>query len=368
MQYLRNILIPLLLIIPAMVFGQFRSMGNKKIEADVFHGFILKHKPQIAHLITEHPTGFRISFDQKTYGSELWQQRYNFPDVGLTFVYVNYGDDRLGKSFAVIPHYTFYINKNKASKNQLKYKLGLGLGYNTEKYHKEYNNKNNVLGTDLNFGVILETEYQRELTDRFFLHLHVALTHFSNGSIKKPNSGINVVSSNLGVSYLINYQKTAYTYIEEEPVEEKGLGYTLTLSAGMHEYSKQGSGQYPFFVLSGLVDKRLNHKSALGITLEWFASLSMRNEIKYDVWLTDQEKPDWHRVGIALSHELFVNSVSLISQAGYYVYDEYNYFGKIYLRLGVRKYFNDHIYSSLVVKSHAAKAEAAEFALGWRFR
>lgn len=368
MRYLRGIILIFCLALPSLGIGQFRSNGNKVIGVDYFKGFIFKHKRQIGHLITDHPVGFRITYDQKTYGTEAWHQRYNFPDVGLTFIYLDYKNESLGKSFGLIPHFNFYLNKNKLSKNQFKFKIGLGLGYNTNKYDKENNNKNNALSTDLNFGILFQAEYQRELTERLFFNTHLAFTHFSNGAIRKPNSGINVVSATLGLSYLINYTPTEYTYIEEEPIEKPGLGYTITLSGGMHEYSKIGSGSRPFWVVSGLVDKRLNHKSALGITLEWFASLSLKNDIKYDYRLEGQELPDWHRIGIALSHELFVSDVSLISQAGYYIYDEYDYYGKVYLRLGVRKYFNDKIYSSLVVKSHGAKAEAAEFAIGWRVK
>ncbi|MBL6445521.1 acyloxyacyl hydrolase [Fulvivirga sp. 29W222] len=368
MLHFRGIILIFCLALPSLGLGQFRNNNNKVIGIDYFKGFILKHKRQIGHLITEHPIGFRITYDQKSYGTEAWQQRYNFPDIGFTFIYLDYRDERLGKSFGLIPHFSFYVNKNKQAKSQFKYKIGLGLGYNTNKYNKESNNKNNALSTDINFGILFQAEYQLELTERLFLNTHLAFTHFSNGAIKKPNSGINVVSGNLGLSYLINYKPTEHSYIGEEPVNTSGLGYTLTLSTGMHEYSKIGTGSRPFWVLSTLADKRLNHKSALGITLEWFASLSMKNDIKYDYRLEGTDLPDWHRIGMALSHELFINNTSLISQAGYYIYDEYDYYGKVYFRLGVRKYINDKIYSSLMVKSHGAKAEAAEFAIGWRVK
>lgn len=369
MRYIKNILLVGLMLLPVATRAQFKGTSTRVVEADVFKGFILKHKPQIAHLITDHPTGFRISVDRKTYGDEPWQQRYNFPDVGMTLVYLDYNDERLGKSIGLIPHFSYYFTRNKESIHQFKTKIGLGLGYNTEKYNKEGNNKNNVLSTDFCFGIILQTEYERKLSERLFLNTYLALTHFSNGAIKKPNSGINVISTNIGLSYLINYQPREYTYSEEEPLDKKGLGYTLTVSSGMHEYSKINSGPRPFIVISALAEKRLNHKSALGLAVDWFGSLSMRDDIKYDdTWEEGEERPDWYRIGLALSHELFINSVSLISQAGYYVHDEYDYYGSIYFRLGVRKYLNKNLYTSLVVKSHGAKAEAAEFALGWRFR
>ena len=348
--------------------AQETSIVDKRVGVDVFKGFIFKHKEQINHLITDHPVGFRVSIDRKYYGDQAWQQRFNYPDAGITLVYLDYKDSRLGKSLGAIPHYNFYFRKKKEAPGQLKLKTGLGLGYNTNKYHREDNNKNNALSTDINFGMIVQAEYERRLSNRLFFNTSIAFTHFSNGSIKKPNSGINVVSLNTGIAYSLHSQPQAYQRIEiEEPVA-KNIGYAVSISTGMHEYSKIGSGSKPFWVVSGLIDRRLNAKSALGIALEWFASLSMKHDIKYDYRLTGQERPDWHRIGLALSHELFISDLSVISQAGYYLYDDYDYYGKIYFRMGLRKYYRSGIFNTITVKSHGAKAEAAEFVIGYRIK
>jgi len=360
--------ISFLLISSGFSIGQIFNQPNAVIGADIYTGFILRHKPQIGHLITDHPKGFRMIYERKNYGKRQWQQRFNFPDVGATFTYVNYGDDRLGETFSLIPHYSFYIRKNKLSANQLKYSAGIGLAYNTEKYDREFNNKNNVLSTAVSIGVLLQVTYQRELMRRLFMNMSLAMTHFSNGAIKRPNSGINVMSTNLGFSYMINYTPEEYVYTEEKLFTETKIGYTLTLSSGIHEYARIGTGQYPFFVVTALSDLQINRKSAIGVALEWFASFSMKKDIADRFQFGDKEPPDWHRIGIALSHELFINDLSVITQAGYYLYDEFNYYGKLYLRVGLRKYLNDSLYGSFSVKSHAAKAEAAELGLGWRIK
>lgn len=349
-------------------FSQFRGSGNKMLGVDVFKGFIFEHKPQIAHLITDHPIGFRITLDRRSYGASAWEERYNFPDAGMTFTYVDYRNKSLGKTLSLIPHFNFYITRNKRSKNQFKYKTGIGIAYNTEKYDRVYNNKNNVLSTAISIGVLFELAYQRKISERLFLNTHLSFTHFSNGAIKKPNSGINVVSSNVGLSYLIRYTPTHYDFDHPEFSDEIGLGYTVALASGIHEYSSIGTGQRPFFVLSALADKRINYKSAFGIGLEWFASLALKNDISGQMRHSFEHEPDWHRIGLALSHELFINKLSIITQAGYYLHDELNYYGKIYFRVGLRKYFNDKIYGSFSIKSHAARAEAAEFGLGWRIQ
>ena len=333
---------------------------------DVFKGFVYEHKPQISHLITDHPTGFRIVYNRKSYGSEPWMQRYNFPDRGLTFLYLDYNDPRLGKTLAILPHFNFYLRKKREAKGQPQFKVGFGAGYTTEKYNRVTNNQNNVISTDLTGGVLLQFGYEYELDKRWHLNTIASLTHFSNGAIRKPNSGINVFAAHAGISYMFQYQERTYERTEEKKLEHKPIGVSAILIGGSHESLKIGAGSKPFFVLTGIVDKKLNYKSRLGAGVELFYSESLKEEIKYDRSVPDDT--DFKRVGLVLSHEWMINEFSIMSQAGYYIYDPYHAFQKIYLRLKLRRYFGEHLFGSIGVKSHSAKAEAMEFAIGYRIK
>ncbi|MTI20570.1 acyloxyacyl hydrolase [Fulvivirga sp. RKSG066] len=363
-----KVLVAILLLIPGLSLAQFSGEGERILHMEYMHGFILKHKKQISHLIIGHPQGIRATLVRQTNGSERWHQRYNYPEAGLSLIYLDYQNPSLGKSIALIPHYNVYFTKNRQAKSRWKYQIGLGLGYNTNKYHRETNNQNNVLGTDLNFGISMQLQHQYQITKDIALLNSVSLTHFSNGSIRKPNSGINTVSFNTGIAYSLSKKAYSYNFNQNDPIDKEGLGYTATLSFGMHEATKIGAGSYPFFVLSALADKTLNHKSKLGIAIEWFYSESLKRDIKFDPELAGEEGPDFNRIGIALSHELVLGDFSVMSQLGYYVYDPYKPFTSVYIRAGLRRYFNDNLFASLCVKSHHARAEAAEFALGWRFK
>lgn len=334
---------------------------------DFYKGFILKHKSAIAHLIVDHPVGFRVTYDKQTFGHEAWEKRYNYPDVGLTFTYLDYKNEVLGKTLSLIPHYQIYLRKNREAKSQFNYKIGLGLGYHTNKYDKVENNKNNALSTRMSFGVIFQAGYLYKITERLNFTTTLTLTHFSNGSIKKPNSGINVISSNFGISYQLKPSTQQYLTPEDEPLDKSGLGYTFTFTSGMHEAITKGVGTYPFYTFSGLADKTLNHKSKLGVMVDWFHSRALKREVEVDEDLNG-ERPDFNRIGVGLSHELVMNDYSVVSQAGYYVHAPYTPFEPVYFRLGLRRYFKEKLYAGISVKSHFAKAESAEFALGWRFK
>jgi hypothetical protein len=66
------------------------SQENKNIfsiDANYFYGSVLEHNSDIAHLITEHPSGFILSYNKKTFGLKDWEGRYNYPDWGFSFIH-----------------------------------------------------------------------------------------------------------------------------------------------------------------------------------------------------------------------------------------------------------------------------------------
>jgi hypothetical protein len=129
-------------------------------------------------------------------------------------------------------------------------------------------------------------------------------------------------------------------------------------------------GQYPFYIISGYADKRLNRKSAIQMGVDIFFSKFLKELIyyysvsfpEYDV--TGDE--DWKRIGIFVGHELFINKMSLVTQLGYYVYYPYDFEGRAYNRVGLKRYFGDKFFGAITLKSHGAKAEAVEFGIGIR--
>jgi hypothetical protein len=63
---------------------------------------------------------------------------------------------------------------------------------------------------------------------------------------------------------------------------------------------------------------------------------------------------------------LFINKLSVILQAGYYVYYPVEVEGRVYERLGLKRYFKDKWFASISLKAHAAKAETVAFGIGIR--
>ena len=75
---------------------------------------------------------------------------------------------------------------------------------------------------------------------------------------------------------------------------------------------------------------------------------------------------DFKRVGLFVGHELFINKMSIETQLGYYVYYPFDFEGRTYIRVGLKRYFGDTFFGAMTLKSHGAKAEAVEFGIGVR--
>ncbi|MCB0435774.1 MAG: acyloxyacyl hydrolase, partial [Mangrovimonas sp.] len=146
--------------------------------------------------------------------------------------------------------------------------------------------------------------------------------------------------------------------------------YNLVFRSGINESDIVGGGQYPFYIVSAYADKRLSHKSAIQLGADVFFSRFLKELIYYKSVAFPEEgvtgDEDWKRVGVFAGHELFINKLSVVTQLGYYVYYPFDFEGRTYIRVGLKRYFGDKWFGALTLKSHGAKAEAVELGVGIR--
>lgn len=352
------------------LFSSFAIQAQDKtshfsFDINYFKGNIALHNDGILHLIQGHPEGFILSWNKKTFGEELWQQRYNYPDYGLSFSYQNLKNEVLGNNYAIYAHYNFYfLNRD------LMFRIGQGLALTTNPYDKIDNFKNIAFGSRFMSSTYVMLNYKKErLVDLFGIQAGLSLIHYSNANVKAPNTSVNSITFNVGINYELNSADPEYVYTSEEKFTEP-LRYNLVFRSGINESDVVGSGQFPFYIVSAYVDKRLNHKSAVHFGTDLFFSNFLKELIYYNSVAFPESNldpdTDYKRLGLFLGHELFINKLSVITQFGYYIYYPFDFEGRTYQRIGIKRYFGDHWFGALTLKSHAAKAEAVELGIGIR--
>ncbi len=360
--------IVLILLFGFSIFSFSQEKDYTYLQSEVFYGNILKHNKNVGHFLVNHPTGFMLSWNKKTTGKNTWESRFNYPDFGVSIAYQDYKNPILGKLFSAYAHYNFYLLP-KVYKNQLVLRAGWGIAYNTNPYDKVNNPKNVAFGTAINSSTYFKLFYKREnIINRIGINAGLTFIHASNSSVKSPNTGVNVWATTIGLNYnLEDSSKIKYIPLNKEKKYTEKIKYNFVFRFGANESDFIGSGVKPFYVFSAYADKRIGRKSSLQIGGDYYVSYMLKDYIEIKHLLDENYKTgDFKRAGLFLGHELFINKLSLITQLGYYVYYPVEVEGRIYERLGLKRYFKKKWFASISLKAHAAKAETVAFGVGVR--
>ncbi|MHA7056197.1 acyloxyacyl hydrolase [Aquimarina sp. M1] len=358
----------LLLVLLGCVVQSQEDKRYYSFDVNNFYGTILKHNPDISHLITGHPSGVIFSINRKTFGNKDWQRLYNSPDYGVSFIYQDMDNEFLGENFGLYAHYNFYFFKRI-----LMLRLGQGLAYNTNPYDEDNNFRNVAYGSHFMSSTFAMLNLKKEnLIGGLGVQLGFGVIHYSNANFKAPNKSTNTLVFNAGFNYVLDSMYPEYSKKEKGDIKSlEPISYGFMFRSGINESDVVGSGQHPFYTIAAFADKRLNKKSSVQLGAELFFSEALERFIDYRAtgnFIGDNTTgdEDSKRVGVFLGHELRINKISILTQLGYYVYYPYDFEGQVYNRFGTRYYFNDNIFGSITVRSHAAKAEAVEFSIGYR--
>lgn len=350
----------------------YSQTGPRKyfaLDANYFYGTVIEHNTNIAHLITDHPTGVILTFNRKTYGLEAWESRFNYPDFGYSFSYQDFKNPYLGDNYALYAHFNFYFFKRN-----LMFRIGQGLAYASNPYHPDDNYFNNAFGSTILSSTMLMANYNKlNIYKGIGIQAGVSLLHYSNADFTSPNNSLNSFTFNVGLNYLLEHENIP-DFVPKDPKEKKytePLHLNFAVRGGINTTGIIGSKKYPFYTFSVFADKVINKKSTLQVGSEIFFSKALEEFIYYQsvafpVGKTKGDE-DAKRIGVFVGHQLTFNKLSVITQLGYYAYFPYDdYVERVYNRIGLQRRISNHWMASVTVRSHAANAEAVEFSLGYR--
>jgi hypothetical protein len=365
---MKKIILCFFLFSSAISFSQNEIKKYYNFDVNYFYGTVVEHSPDLAHLITGHPTGIILGFNQKTFGFKDWESGYNYPDLGLSFIYQDMGNPYLGENYGLYAHLNFYILKRN-----LMIRMGSGLAYATNPYHPDDNYFNKAYGTHILISPFIMANYKKEnIFKGFGIQGGISLIHYSNADFKSPNNSTNTFAFNFGLNYMMN-QESLPEFIPKEKGEKytEPLHFNFALRGGVNTMGIIGSKQFPFLTVSAFVDKVVTRKSTLQAGTELFLSKALEEYIYYQsVAFPEGETTgdeDAKRVGVFIGHQLTFDKLSLITQLGYYVYFPYeHYVDRLYNRIGFRYEISKNLWGSVTIRSHYANAEAAEFSIGYR--
>lgn len=326
---------------------------------DYAKGSIIKHRKIVNSLFQDYPSFFSIGWHNTANPDSEWKERFNYLDWGFVLFHQQFNNEILGNTTSLNYTTTYYL-RDRNSRNKLNIQLGFGFGYNSDPFDFETNLSNIVMTSHFLFSQHFKLNYfLPDLFNKIGLQTGITFTHYSNGSLKKPNLGVNSLFVNLGLNYSKN--KTTYKRLtEKEKLPKQPYDVSVSLNAGFHE-SNPGLGVNSVYFATAYLHKKLGHKSALQVGVDFFNSQSVKDyaNLRYiSMGNSDNELKDHKQIGGFFGHELFFNKLSLETQVGYYLYKPFKEGALIYQKISFKHSLNKKRSAlSINLKIHYFEAE-----------
>jgi hypothetical protein len=330
---------------------------NYGLEIKSKTGFLIGKRGEVANLPTAHTFAGEASFLIFTNGKKKWHQSYKKPTVGLTVLGASVGNDEiLGRFIGAYSFIDFPFIKN--SKYQLSGKLGSGLAYTSKVYDPILNPKNSVISSHVNALICFGIQ-NKFIFKKHFLTLGLDLTHCSNGAYKVPNIGINMRFISLGYGFKIKESDPEIENISTLPFKKMLFGLTGIVSK--KEIFPTGQGNSPIYGLSFFSRYFINSHSGIEIA---FDIISKQSILKYKPEI-EKTQLDLIQMGLFAGYLLPLDQFHLIIGMGVNIRDKYQPESLFYHRIGMRYYLNNGIHLNVVLRSNWAKADFAEWGIGY---
>ncbi|MBQ9253534.1 MAG: acyloxyacyl hydrolase [Bacteroidales bacterium] len=330
-------------------------------------------------------------FTKEVDGSKAWHYLYNgvYYGVGGFYGHFNYSK-HLNNPFSL--YGLFGFNVFHTQKFALKTEVALGLSGIWDGY-SETNRYNVAVSTPVECYAHANMEGLYSFSDNWHINLGASFIHFSNGTMLRPNKGINVLTPILGLTY--TPQKI--NHIQRKNIPEdllQTLSYTphwqslVTLyyaQKGVYTFYKHplqdgtmkedtARGVYPIFGLQGRFMRKMtfSHSLGLGFDVSYNENIGKNSKYYYYPGHFNDSLSLYQRFTLSafISYEYSINNFSIILDPGVYIYRHKDgYLPHFCQRIGLRYQLPKGIFAQLSLRAYDfRKADYIEWGVGYRIK
>lgn len=340
-----------------------------QIKPVINQGFILVHRISIGHLVKGYPTNYELNISKPSLGNKLWQIENNKPDFGVSLQCLDFKNpDQLGYAITAAPYIEVPLNaKERASRLILR--LCFGATYITKSFDIQNNHKNIAIGSHVNAFVQFKWFWQLQLSKRLRFEPGFAFTHASNGKAKNPNLGLNVVSINMGLNFLIPSKKPKPEILKiDSSTKARSKNEIMAFAAVGFNQRSIATKELRAYVVSVTYQRNVRNTHKWSAGLDFF----LDENYAYDYENRFGDKPkgmDAARMSVRLGYSYNIGRISFPIELGYYAFQKVNPGpdGPVVSRIGVRYYDKTGIVAHFGLRTHFAVAYDFEYGLGYRF-
>lgn len=310
------ITIILLLLLHESYAQSSDALAGYGVEANYFGGKVLKHN-YIFPPVPKSSYAIDINILKRTNGNKEWQERRNYPLVGLGITYTNYGIDSVyGKCIGLYPVWEIPIVRGE--KLEWTCRFGYGIGYVTKHFEREpsWDTVNNLIGSHINNFTMFTMQLRYKVSHRLHIHAGFNYSHISNGSFQLPNLGVNMYGGHIGLRYFPVTDQPEQRGRHPEELKKRWL-FQARVGLALTEYNNVDGPRYPVYTAAVYASKRYgnrNNKVFAGVDYSYNTSMYafMRNN---GIEVGKERANSWEGV-IFIGHEFVIGRVGVVAQLG----------------------------------------------------
>ncbi len=345
------------------------------------HSFVQGENPMNTAYSWYH--AFSLKYDIHTDGRKLWQQLYAYPvwGIGLYSAFLVNDNDELGNPLAAYMYIDLPLKRWQ--KWSLDYEMGFGIAFNWNRHDLRENNYYYPIGSKSTVFIDGGINATWELSKHVDLSAGITYTHFSNGAIRLPNLGVNMVGARLEVRYI--FKERPEFFVRAIPKYKKEWEWIILAAPSMRqvgfEYIAENGDtlalafDYGIISLSTTFNRQFSYKIKIGAGTDisynaaYGADIVMVNGIPEKAPFQTKDKI---LIGLYPSFELVLGRLSMIAQPGFYVYQkevEGNDTPRTYQRIGVKYHFWKNLVVGVNIRAfNFSKADFIEWNIGYRIK
>lgn len=372
----RYLIALLLLIVPEhdTVSAQQQAWSGFGIESNIMAGKMIKHTPKFTGPLPDHSYSFELNLVKKTFGQKDWQQRRNYPQIGLGFYYNNYNmPDVYGQVFGIFPNIQLHIIRS--GNFEWTVRAGMGVCYDTRPYERfpVSNTENVAIGSHWNNISPFSTHVRWSINAHWDLQAGFNFSHVSDAAFQQPNLGINMYGAHIGVRYFPVTSRPEKQVRDLTPLKNRWL---VQARAGMAfiESNPADGPLNPVYIGAVYLSKRYWSKNKVYAGFDYYYNSAKYARLKSIEHFEGSEYTQSTQAAIFLGNEFLVGRLGILFQAGYYLHRMDEQKEKLYQKLGGNFYIVQRergpikeVFCSAILKTHMANAELFEMGIGIGF-
>jgi hypothetical protein len=356
---------------PTLHAQQQQAWSGFGIESNVMIGKMIRHNARFTGPIPAQSYSFEINLLKKTYGQKDWQQRRNYPQLGLGFYYNNYNmPDIYGQVFGIFPN--IQLNLIRGNHFEWTLRAGMGVCYDTKPYERlpVKNTENVAIGGHWNNISPFSTDIRWKIDQHWDLQAGINFSHVSNAAFQQPNLGINMYGAHIGVRYFPVTSNPEKIRRNLTPLKNRWL-IQARVGGSFIESSPADGPLNPVYIGAAYVSKRYWSKNKVYAGFDYCYNSAKYAKLKSIEHFQGEEYKQSTQAAVFLGNEFLVGRLGILFQLGYYLHRMDEQQEKIYQKIGGNFYFVQkekglfkEMFFSAILKTHMANAELFEMGIG----